>query len=123
MSTSNMAEFAKPARDRDTAARSWQRALALTATIPASSHRILSTVVDELAHTQGDAPALASRRENFSYRALAERAECYSRWALRQKLPKGGVVALLMPNRPEYMAVWLGITRVGGVVALVNTNL
>src|SRR5206468_7931526 len=25
--------------------------------------------------------------------------------------------------RPEYMAIWLGITRVGGVVALLNTNL
>src|SRR5438094_995086 len=28
-----------------------------------------------------------------------------------------------MPNRPEYMAVWVGITRIGGVVALLNTNL
>ena len=28
-----------------------------------------------------------------------------------------------MPNRPEYMAVWIGITSVGGVVALINTNL
>jgi fatty-acyl-CoA synthase len=29
----------------------------------------------------------------------------------------------MMPNRPEYMAIWLGITRVGCVVALLNTNL
>ena len=28
-----------------------------------------------------------------------------------------------MPNRPEFMAIWLGITKVGGVVALLNTNL
>ncbi len=28
-----------------------------------------------------------------------------------------------MPNRPEYMAIWLGITSVGGVVSLINTNL
>ena len=27
-----------------------------------------------------------------------------------------------MPNRPDYLAIWLGITRVGGVVALLNTN-
>ncbi len=27
-----------------------------------------------------------------------------------------------MPNRPEYMAIWLGITSVGGVVALINTQ-
>src|SRR6476620_3997327 len=29
----------------------------------------------------------------------------------------------MMPNRPEFWAVWLGLTRVGGVVALLNTNL
>jgi fatty-acyl-CoA synthase len=28
-----------------------------------------------------------------------------------------------MTNRPEYFAVWLGITSIGGVVALLNTNL
>src|SRR5262249_9108831 len=47
----------------------------------------------------------------------------YARWALRESIQKGDVVCLLMPNRPEYMAIWLGITRVGGVVALLNTNL
>src|SRR5262249_46035339 len=30
---------------------------------------------------------------------------------------------LLMPNRPEYLAIWLGITRAGGVASLVNTRL
>jgi fatty-acyl-CoA synthase len=33
------------------------------------------------------------------------------------------VVCLLMTNRPEYFAVWLGITSVGVVVSLLNTNL
>ena len=28
-----------------------------------------------------------------------------------------------MPNCPEYMAIWLGITRVRGIVSLLNTNL
>ena len=28
-----------------------------------------------------------------------------------------------MPSRPDYIAAWLGITRVGGVVALINTRL
>jgi fatty-acyl-CoA synthase len=29
----------------------------------------------------------------------------------------------MMPNRPEYMAIWLGLTTVGVVVALINTQL
>jgi fatty-acyl-CoA synthase len=32
-------------------------------------------------------------------------------------------VALLLGNCADYAAIWLGITRVGGVVALLNTNL
>ncbi len=51
-----------------------------------------------------------------------EEANRYSRWAL-ERLAKGDVVCLLMPNRPEYIAIWLGITRMGAVVALINTNL
>jgi fatty-acyl-CoA synthase len=36
---------------------------------------------------------------------------------------KGDAVCLLMPNRPEYLAIWTGIGRAGGVVALLNTHL
>ena len=28
-----------------------------------------------------------------------------------------------MPNRPEFMAIWLGIIHAGGAAALLNTNL
>ena len=85
---------------------------------------MLPVVIDELrATTRRRARAHLRRARCLSYRALAERANRYARWALRQGLAKGDVVCLLMPNRPEYMAIWLGITRVGGVVALLNTNL
>ena len=42
---------------------------------------------------------------------------------MQQGFAKGDVVGLLMNNRPEYFAIWLGITSIGGVVALLNTNL
>jgi len=105
------------------AAQAWLRALELTARIPKHPHRILSTVIEELAEKFGEAPALLSDRECLTYRALAERSNRYARWALEQGLAKGDAVCLFMPNRPEYMAIWLGITRVGGIVSLLNTNL
>ena len=80
-------------------------------------------MIEELADRYGDAPALISDRERLSYRALAERANRYARWARRENLAKGETVCLLMPNRPEYMAAWIGITSAGGVAALINTNL
>jgi fatty-acyl-CoA synthase len=105
------------------AAKDWLRALDLTAKIDKQPRRILPTVIDELAEQFGDAPALLSDIETLSFRGLAERSRRYARWAMAQGLQKGDVVALAMPNRPEYMAIWLGVTRVGGVVALINTNL
>ena len=38
-------------------------------------------------------------------------------------MAKGDTICLLMPNRPEFLALWVGVTRIGGVVALLNTNL
>jgi fatty-acyl-CoA synthase len=101
----------------------WLRALALTQRIVAQPNRVLPVIIGELAQTLGEHPALLSERECLSYGMLAERVNRYARWALGQELGKGEVVALLMPSCPEYMAIWLGITLAGGVVALLNTNL
>jgi fatty-acyl-CoA synthase len=105
------------------AAKAWLRALEMTAPIATNPTRTLPALIDDLADAHGDAPALLAEHERLSYRALAGRVNRYARWALAQGLAKGDAVCLLMPNRPDYMAAWLGITRVGGVVSLLNTNL
>jgi len=105
------------------ALQDWVRALEAMAPIARNPERVLSDVIAELAQAHGSAPALLSTRESFTYRELSERANRYGRWALAQNLAKGDAVALVMPNRPEYAAIWLGITSVGGVVSLINTNL
>src|SRR5439155_5798745 len=99
------------------------RTLKMTTPIAKNPTRIFPSVVDELADKFGDAPALLSDRERLSYRELAARSNRYARWARAQAIGKGDTVCLMMPNRPEYLALWLGVTRVGGVVALLNTNL
>ena len=62
-------------------------------------------------------------RETLTYRALAERINRYARWALSAGIKRGDTVCLIMPTRPDYVAAWLGIGKVGGVVALINTKL
>jgi fatty-acyl-CoA synthase len=118
------AERAKPRTGgKDSALRDWVRALEATASIAGNPQRILPRVIEELAETRGDAPALLSATECLTYGALDDRANRYARWALEQNLGKGEAVCLVMPNRPEYLAIWLGITKVGGVVSLININL
>jgi fatty-acyl-CoA synthase len=103
--------------------KAWLRALELTAPIARNRNRILSTVIEERAAQLGDTPALLSDRECMTYGQLSQRINQYARWALDQGIAKGEVVGLLMTNRPEYLAIWLGISSVGGIVALLNVNL
>jgi fatty-acyl-CoA synthase len=104
-------------------AKAWLRALASTAPITLNPTRVFPIVVEELAERFGATSALLSERECMTFCDLAGRSNRYARWALGQGLAAGEVVCLFMPNRPEYLAAWIGITSVGGVVALLNTNL
>ena len=100
----------------------WLRALEATARIDRDGHTF-PELIDDLATRQGDRPALLSEGECLTFRELAERSNRYSRWALSLDLPAGATVGLLMPNRPDYLAAWIGLTRVGLTAALLNTNL
>jgi fatty-acyl-CoA synthase len=103
--------------------KAWVRALAKTASISPNSSVTLPALIDDLADAFEMATAFLDDGECLSYRALAQKCNRYARWALGQGLTNGDVVCLLMLNCPDYMAIWLGVTRIGGIVALVNTNL
>jgi fatty-acyl-CoA synthase len=114
-----LAADAKP----DAPLKAWMRALAKTAPISANPFVTLPALIDDLADAFETAPAFLDDGEVLSYRDFAQRCNRFARWALGQRLANGDVVCLLMPNCADYMAIWLGISRVGGIVALVNTNL
>jgi fatty-acyl-CoA synthase len=99
-----------------------RRALARTKPVGQNPTRTFCDLADELAVKFGGSVALLSERETFSYREWNGRANRYARWARSQGLGKGDVVCLLMPNRPEYLAIWLGFARAGLITALINTN-
>jgi fatty-acyl-CoA synthase len=106
-----------------TPARAWLKALETTAQATRDPARTLARAAADWAAAYGDAPAVLGDIEHFSFRTLSERVNRYSRWALDAGLAKGDVVALMMDNRPEYFALWLGLTQVGVVVALLNVSL
>jgi len=103
--------------------KAWVRALELTAPIERDPPTILPVVVQNLADRFGSALALAGDDERMTFRELAEQSNRYARWALGQGIMRGDVVCLLMPNCPQYLAIWLGITHIGGIVSLLNANL
>jgi len=123
MALVEMERLTRGGAGKETALHDWLRALEATAPIAGNPQRTLPRAIEELAQSHGDAAALISARGTLTYRALVERANRYARWALSQNLKPGETICLMMPNRPEYFAIWLGITGVGGIVSLVNTQL
>ena len=110
-------------RAKPSAAKAWLKAIELTSRIEPNPQRLFADIVEDWAERQGDRPALLSDAETLTYRDLAQRMNRYARWALAAGIKAGDTVCLIMPTRPDYVAAWLGISRVGGVVALINTKL
>jgi fatty-acyl-CoA synthase len=101
------------------ALKMWVRALE---GVKNSAHLTLPGLIDELAVIHGDRIALTDGTDVLTYDLLALRVNRYARWGIKRQMA-GKTVALLMPNRADYVAIWLGLTRVGCTVALLNTNL
>lgn len=110
-------------RGADTPLKAWARALTLVEPVVKNATSTLPIQIGALAEAYADRIALIGEDETLTYGALASRANRFARWALDQGLNRGDVVCLVMHNSPTYLTAWLGITRVGAIVSLVNTNL
>ena len=103
--------------------KAWLRALERTAPIRQHPAKILPMLLNEIADRSPDATALCSADGAISYGQLAAKINRFSRWGLGRGLNRGSVVALFMENCLDYPAIWLGLTQIGGTVALLNTHL
>ena len=107
----------------DTESSAWNRALTLTASYARGSGATLPVLLAATAERCGETTALIDEAQTLTYADLAAQMNRYARWALRQDLAPGDVVALMLPNCAAYVAIWLGITAVRGVVALINPQM
>lgn len=108
--------------DHKFARDAWLRALQKTAGI-AEQALTLPQLVVRLGVEFNDRMALCSPEASLTYAELGARCNQYSRWGISQGLASGDVVALLMQNCAQYLAVWLGLSRIGVTVALINSQL
>jgi fatty-acyl-CoA synthase len=107
----------------DSPSKSWLRALQATAAIERGTVPPLPMALENWAQRWPESQALSGPGGALTYRALAESANRIARWGLIGHLKAGDVVCLLMHNSIEYMPLWLGLTRIGITVSLLNTNL
>ena len=78
--------------------------------------------LEERARDSSDKPFIIFEDQTISFGEMNERANRVVHAALAAGLKRGDVVALLMNNRPEFVMIWLGLSKAGIVTALLNTS-
>lgn len=87
------------------------------------STTLLPDDIEAVCDRNGARPAIIFEGKTWNYGQLDSRANRYAHWAVSIGLKAGDVVALFMQNRPDYIAAWYGLSKVGVVIALINHNL
>jgi fatty-acyl-CoA synthase len=83
----------------------------------------LADDIEKTCDLHSSRPAILFEGDTWTWGQLDGRANRYAHWALEQGLKPGDVVALFMTNKPDYIACWYGLAKVGVVSALINSNL
>lgn len=91
--------------------------------ITADSDVLLCDDFEEAVDRFGDNIAVEDEHRRLTYRELDALANRYAHWARSRNLRRSDVVGLLMCNRADYLAAWIGFSKVGVPTALINTNL
>lgn len=83
------------------------------------------TVADRLEERAGDhadTPFIIFEEETLTFAEVNRRANRVAHAALGAGLKRGDRVALMMLNRPDFVIIWLGLSKIGVVTALINTS-
>ncbi|MCI3181317.1 long-chain-acyl-CoA synthetase [Caulobacter sp. CCUG 60055] len=67
--------------------------------------------------------AVVFEGRSVTYAELDAIANRFAHWAKEHGLRRGQTVALVAPNRTEYLPIWYGLSKIGVATALINNNL
>ena len=83
--------------------------------------RTLGALLDELATTRAHAEAVVFRDQRLTYAGLRAQVDELARALLASGVARGDRVAVLLPNRPEWIVTALAVARIGGGVTAIST--
>ena len=83
--------------------------------------RTLGALIDEMAAARPDAEAVVFRGERLTYAALRDRADTLARALLALGVRKDDRVAVLLPNRPEWLVAAVAAAKLGALTVALST--
>lgn len=98
-----------------------KRALAVRSVSPSQKYSIADRL-EAQAVAHGDAPFLIYQGKSYSYSEVDAQASKFAKAIQARGLMEGDVCAIAIENRPEFFFAWFGLTKLGVVVAFINTQ-
>lgn len=85
--------------------------------------KTLGQLLSEQAQREPDRPYLFFQEEKVSYGEMEANTQRFAQAFREAGVKKGDHVALFLPNEPEYLYCWFGLSQLGAVSVTVNTQL
>ena len=70
-----------------------------------------------------DKPAILYEDEVWTFQDIENYSNAVANYFRNEDYTCGDTVAMILENSPEYVALWLGMAKIGVHAALINTNL
>lgn len=110
-----------PVLRADTQAKMDKRAIASRSVSPSQKYSIADRL-EAQAKVQGHATFLVYQGKKYSYAEVDAQASKFAKAIQARGLVEGDVCAMALENRPEFFFTWFGLTKLGVVVAFINTQ-
>jgi fatty-acyl-CoA synthase len=99
------------------------RTLLRVRTIAAHSTNLVTDDLERAVDAWRDRTALTLEGVSLTYGEMDALANRFAHWAETNGLRRGSVAALMAPNRLDYLPIWFGLSKIGVVTALINSQL
>lgn len=83
--------------------------------------RTIHGVLNEKVEKYGNREFLYFKEESFTYVDLARESDRVAAGLQSLGIVKGDKVAIIMNNRPEFLFLWFGISKLGAIEVPINT--
>lgn len=83
--------------------------------------RTINHLLEQRAALQGEATFFWFRGEAFSYARLDRMAATVAKGLQTLGVGRGARVAVMLSNRPEFLAAWFGLSKLGAIEVPINT--
>src|SRR5271163_1589356 len=99
------------------------RTLNRVKSIAPDSANLICDDLEAAVDTWRERRAITFEGRTITYGEMDAIANRYAHWAKGQGLRRGQTVAVFLPNRADYLPIWIGLSKIGVVSALINNNL